>query len=317
MSIKHLSLPLSQDDITKCWRYKDKVYVSLVCITYNQEQYIEQCLISMLAQVTSYQFEIIVHDDCSTDGTRDVLLKYQEKYPDIIKLVLQKENQFSKKRKITPLAVAYAQGEYIALCEGDDYWIDENKIEKQLQALLPKPDVDIAFSPSYKEINGVIKGTLSQHSKYERCFNLVDVYQGGGAFMPTASLLIKREVFDNLPDWYYTAPVGDYFLQVLASANGGALYIPSVMSVYRTEAMGSFTQKSNNKNISDSDIKKKHDHYNEYVELAGNHIGLTEATIRKTLFLNTLSKINYSIGKGRPCLSVLLFIDLIKLRFGL
>lgn len=242
MSIKHLYLPLSQSDITKSWRYKDKVYVSLVCITYNQEQYIEQCLISMLAQVTSYQFEIIVHDDCSTDGTRDVLLKYQEKYPDIIKLVLQKENQFSKKRKFTPLAVGYAQGEYIALCEGDDFWVDNGKIQKQIEILEQYKEVNICITKAISLFPNGMTEIFCDLGDEKYVIPFDDCIIGPEKdFFPTASFFIRKSVFNELPGWYFTdAPVGDYYLQLWASKEKGCVYLPDATTVYRRDALGSW-----------------------------------------------------------------------------
>ncbi|MBH0057938.1 glycosyltransferase [Pseudoalteromonas sp. SWXJZ94C] len=136
MISQKLVAPETEDEIKVHWKYTDKVYISCVCTTFNQVKYIQDTIDSMLAQKCEFRFEIIIHDDLSTDGTRNILQSYRDKYPSIIKLVLQEENQFSKGKKITPLAIEYACGDYIALCEGDDFWICEDKLQKQVTVLV-------------------------------------------------------------------------------------------------------------------------------------------------------------------------------------
>ena len=107
----------------------DKPLVSISCIAYNHESYIRQCLDGFLMQKTTFSFEILIHDDASTDNTTDIIREYERKYPDIIKPIYQKENQYSKG---IPISATFnwprAKGKYIAMCEGDDYWTDPLKI---------------------------------------------------------------------------------------------------------------------------------------------------------------------------------------------
>ena len=105
----------------------EQIMVSIVCNAYNQELYIREALESFVAQKTNFKFEILVHDDASTDTTADIIREYESKYPDIIKPIYQTENQYSKNVSITALQHQRANGKYIAFCEGDDYWIDEYK----------------------------------------------------------------------------------------------------------------------------------------------------------------------------------------------
>src|SRR5690606_1543694 len=100
--------------------------VSVSCITYNHSSYIRQCLDGFVMQKCDFAFEVLIHDDASTDDTQEIIKEYQAKYPEIIKAVLQKENQYSKGiRGISPrFNFPRAQGKYIAMCEGDDYWTD-------------------------------------------------------------------------------------------------------------------------------------------------------------------------------------------------
>ena len=120
---------------------KDDIIVTVLTLTYNHEPYIRQCLDGIVMQQTNFKFELLIHDDASTDGTANIIREYESKYPDIIKPIYQKENQYSKK---IPIGVTYlyprAKGKYIALCEGDDYWTDPLKLQKQVDFLEANPD---------------------------------------------------------------------------------------------------------------------------------------------------------------------------------
>lgn len=115
--------------------------VSIRCIAYNQEAYIRQCLDGFVMQKTNFRFEAIVHDDASTDGTADIIKEYAAKYPDIIKPILESENQYSKGGNILyNIMENHLYGKYVCICEGDDYWTDPNKLQKQVDYLESHPD---------------------------------------------------------------------------------------------------------------------------------------------------------------------------------
>lgn len=255
--MEKLTPPNNEDDIKSYWKYTDKVYISCICITYNQEQYIKDTIDSFLSQKTEYRFEVIIHDDCSSDSTRDILLKYKSNYPDIIKLILQKKNQYSQGKRIFEIPVKISQGEYICLCEGDDYWIDEYKIQKQIKVLEDKKNYNICFTPA-KGLHTNIFSDISYYASETKTFTLNDVIEGGGDFMPTASIMIRNVVFNNIPEWCSKAPVGDYFLQILASLNNGAIYIPEFTTVYRINSVGSWSS-SQKKQTSKKIIKFTND----------------------------------------------------------
>ncbi len=130
-----------------------KCKVSVCCLTYNHEKYLAQALDSMLAQKTDFKYEIIVLDDASRDQTQRIIKEYCERYPEIVKCVLQKENQFSKGIPIVnQIFYPLAQGQYIAYCEGDDYWTDENKLQEQADFLDSHPEY-VACSHECWEVN--------------------------------------------------------------------------------------------------------------------------------------------------------------------
>ena len=239
MNLEHkLIAPSCENEIIKQWRYTDKIYVSVLCITYNQEAYIRDALDSFLAQKTEYKFEIVVHDDASKDNTYKILSQYKQKFPNIVKVIQQNDNQYSKGRKVFPIAAEIAQGMFLALCEGDDFWVDESKIQRQLTKMLSREE-NISFHPVYYLVNDSFEIRNKKHAFF---FDLDEVIKGGGAFMPTPSIMVRKKVFDSLPDFYFDAPVGDYYFQVLASAETGALYIDEPLSCYRYRAVGSYGQ---------------------------------------------------------------------------
>ncbi|UVR29774.1 glycosyltransferase [Bacteroides fragilis] len=124
--------------------------VSICCITYNHVAHISQCLDGFLMQKTTFIFEILIHDDASTDGTADIIRKYVAKYPHLIKPVYQVENQYSKGVKImSTYNYSRARGKYIALCEGDDYWIDPLKLQKQIDVLESDSSIGLVYTDFY------------------------------------------------------------------------------------------------------------------------------------------------------------------------
>ena len=120
----------------KTIREEQPLMVTIRCITYNHEPYIRQCLEGFVMQKTNFRFEAIVHDDASTDGTAVIIREYAEKYPEIIKPIFETENQYSKHDgSLRRIMNEHTHGKYIALCEGDDYWIDPLKLQKQVDFL--------------------------------------------------------------------------------------------------------------------------------------------------------------------------------------
>src|SRR5690606_25688557 len=121
------------------------ILVSIVCITYNHEDFIADTIESFLMQQTNFKFEILIHDDASTDKTADIIKAYEKQYPHLIKPIYQTENQYSKGVPVEIFNFERAKGKYIAQCEGDDYWIDPFKLQKQIDYLEKHPQCSLVF----------------------------------------------------------------------------------------------------------------------------------------------------------------------------
>jgi glycosyltransferase involved in cell wall biosynthesis len=242
----------SEPEIMSRWMGRVPL-VSVVCTAYNHKDYIEDAIRGFLIQRTEFPFEIIIHDDASTDGTDLILKRYADKYPSIIKLIIQTENQYSKGRRVIPLAAKWSSGEYLALCEGDDFWVNPEKLSMQLSAMRANPQCRISFHRTLVWKSG-ISGGMPVPSIWDRLmypsrnfvFSSSSVILGDGHFMPTPSIMVKKVCLDELPEWFDETPVGDYFIQVLASIPGGALYLADAMCVYRVHSNGSWSVQMRN-----------------------------------------------------------------------
>lgn len=130
----------------------EKVLVAIKCLTYNQEKYIRKCLDGFVMQKTNFPFVAIVHDDASTDGTSQIIEEYAKKYPGIIKPIIENENQWSKHDgflgRVVREAIDVYSPKYVALCEGDDYWIDPLKLQKQVDAMEADEDISMCYTRS-------------------------------------------------------------------------------------------------------------------------------------------------------------------------
>lgn len=232
--------------------------VSICCITYNHEKYIRDTIEGFLKQKTDFSIEIIIHDDASTDRTSEIVLEYKEKYPNLFQVVLQNENQYSKQRGsiFAQFVFPIVKGKYVALCEGDDYWTEPLKLQRQIDKLEKNPECDLCFHPVIAkfEHESEKNKVICQHSNQDKHFTTQEIILGGPTFCPTASLVIRRKVVDE-GSLYQKAGIGfSYFLQIFAALSGGAIFIVEPMAVYRKMSEGSWNERSKN----DSEMLLKH-----------------------------------------------------------
>jgi glycosyltransferase involved in cell wall biosynthesis len=216
------------------------IVLSVSCITYNHALYIRDCLDGFLMQKTTFPIEVIIHDDCSTDGTKEIIEEYAAKYPDIIFPMFQTENQYSKgiRGLMARFNFPRCRGKYIALCEGDDYWTDSSKLQKQVDFLEMNSDYSMCFHDALNVYTNKKNRTFSEKYPFlnlKTDFTQHDLihYQW---FIPTASMLFRN--FGSVPDYFFKINAGDYNLQMFLSKMGKIHYLPESMSVYRITSNG-------------------------------------------------------------------------------
>ena len=209
--------------------------VSISCITYNHAPYIRQCLDGMLMQKTSFAFEILIHDDASTDGTDTIIKEYADKYPNIIKPIFETENQYQSGKPIGTLVwnLPRAKGKYIALCEGDDYWIDENKLQMQVDFLEKNPEYGMCYTKAYKYIQDKKKIKGSFGSKVNDFSDLLI----NGNRIPTLSVCSRlnlmrkysKEIEPSKKHWL----MGDYPMWLWIAHNSKLKFFNDYTCIYR------------------------------------------------------------------------------------
>jgi glycosyltransferase involved in cell wall biosynthesis len=215
------------------------IIVSVSCITYNHAPYIRACLDGFLMQKTSFVFEILIHDDCSTDGTREIIEEYSKKYPDIIFPIFQTENQYSKgvRGMMARFNFPRSRGKYIALCEGDDYWSDPYKLQRQVDFLEANTDFSICFH-NMKILNESNPSAIEfTNSKDQESVSSILDLASKGNFMFTASVVFKKPK-DGFPNWLTDLPIGDYAIHLFNAQFGKIKFLDQVMGVYRIHAGG-------------------------------------------------------------------------------
>ena len=232
--------------------------VSILCNTFNHEDYIAKALDCFLMQQTTFDYEILIHDDASSDNTAKIIKQYEEKYPDKVKPIYQTENQYSKNININhTFQYPRAKGKYIAVCEGDDFWTESDKLQKQFVALEVNTDVNMCSHKAemVNAITGKKIGVVAP-SKKTRILSVNEVIKGGGAYLATNSLFYRKKLIYNVPTFRTILPL-DYTLQIYGALDNGILYLNENLSAYRTETPNSWTDRAkNNYNFKLSHSKK-------------------------------------------------------------
>lgn len=209
--------------------------VSVSMITYNHERFIAQALDSALMQQVDFDYEIVVGEDCSTDATREILLAYQEKFPERIRLLLPEKN-LGMMRNFAETIKA-CRGEYIALLEGDDYWTSPDKLQKQVDFLEVNKDCVAAFhNVEIVHEEDSEKNSLFYENKMKKKYKRNDFASGN--FVQTCSVVFRSQAFSCFPSWYTAMPMGDWPLHIINSEHGSYGYIDEVMAAYRVHCDG-------------------------------------------------------------------------------
>ncbi len=228
---------------------QSNIEVSVVCLAYNHGKYIKRALDGFVSQKTSFSYEVIVHDDASYDDTQSIVLEYAERYPEIIKPVLQKENQYSQKNPIHKNFTApIVRGKYVALCEGDDFWTDCNKLQKQYDVMESHGDCSMCVHKVQKVTED---GSFHPHScpdfeMEEQKLNVADFLKLQPRYpFQTSSFFMRsdlwKELVNNPPIFRQVAGVGDEPMLLFMVTHGKIYYLKESMSCYRIFSIGSYS----------------------------------------------------------------------------
>lgn len=206
--------------------------VSVFVLTYNQEGFVGQMLEGILNQVTDYEVQIIIGDDASSDNTIGIIKAYQSKYPGKISLLENNENMGISKNFLRTLG--HCQGKYIAICDGDDYWIDNNKLQRQVEFLEAHNDYDIVFT-SKMDMFG--DGTQEEDSRPDMPVDTDFELLVKGNFIASVTCLFRNKTRNReVPSWIDGLPFGDWPLYLWTVVDGGKIrYLKEPTAVYRRE----------------------------------------------------------------------------------
>lgn len=219
------------------------IMATISCVTFNHAAYIRQALDSFLMQKTDFEYEILVHDDASTDGTGDILREYERKYPGKVLPLIQTENQYSQ--GIDNISGAFnfprARGKYIFMCDGDDYFVSPDKLQKQVDYMEAHPDCTLCIHSARIHLEGKAL-TESQMRPYRgnRVIPAEEIVDKTSGYA-MSSMAFPSRLVKELPDYYVDCPVGDTPLQLMAAAKGYGYYMDEPMSAYRVGVAGSWT----------------------------------------------------------------------------
>lgn len=220
----------------------ENVMVSVLIATYNHEKYIRKALEGALTQRTNFKYEVIVHDDASTDHTADIVRKYEQKYPDKMRTIFQKENQFGKCHISSKYLYPQIRGKYFALLDGDDYWINPNKLQIQVDFLESHSDYSMCIHNAYRLNNETGKLQLLNTFPADGTYlQEQQILTGLGTNFPACSSYVMRTgLLWKMPDFFCQSNVMDYPLRQYYASMGKVYYYAKPMSVYRVSISGSY-----------------------------------------------------------------------------
>jgi glycosyltransferase involved in cell wall biosynthesis len=215
--------------------------VDVNLVTYNHENFVAQAIESVLAQKTDFPFRLIVGDDCSTDKTQEIVSRYAQEYPDRIAVFLDSEHRGLRSRDRAGLKVlGLSTAKYVAWLDGDDYWTDPHKLQKQVDVLERNPDAAVCFHNvrTFHE-DGLHESVNLCPLQQKRVSILEDLLRGN--FIPSCSVMFRRATVGALPEWYFTLKMGDWPLYILIAQHGTIHYLDEVMAAYRVHGGGSWS----------------------------------------------------------------------------
>lgn len=219
---------------------KEQILVSVIMITYEHERFVKQAIESVLNQNTDFLFELIISDDNSLDNTESIINKVIKENPNGTKINYKKHDSNKGMNENYFWSVSQCKGELIAVCEGDDYWIDTQKLQKQVNFLKKNKDYSMVFTPAYRKYESLNKPTIVRNKYYNYNadkFKLENILKLGGGFYPTCSSIYRKNIYDitNAYKFMTLHSTGDYPIAILAAIKGKIGYIDDITAIYRVQ----------------------------------------------------------------------------------
>lgn len=242
--------PRSEAEVMANWKTPGPPTVSICCATFNHARYVKDALHGFLSQDTSFPFEIIVRDDASTDGTAEIVREYVSRYPRIVRAVFETENQLSRGVRPSHVWADLAQGKYVALCEGDDFWLSPHKLQRQVDLLESHPEavMSVAGTDVYRQVEEKLE-YLETHSGNGKVLQTFDDIKH--QYFHTSTYVIRAEVMKEVVRKYFLGEplLGDTALRLILISRGPFVLLPEVVSVYRKTGSGIWTSLDGSKQL--------------------------------------------------------------------
>lgn len=274
----------------------EKIKVSVIMVTYNQEKYINEAIRSVVLQKFDYPYEIIIGDDCSTDRTLEYSQKWQAKYPNLIRIIQRDKNIGIQRNYID--TYNQCRGEYIAICEGDDFWCSKHKLQRQVQYMDTHKDCNICFHRviNYYMTNNSKSLSNGKGTKIDSDIN--DLAKSN--YITNLSVMYRRDAVNKLPEWLTEIASPDYVIHMLHASTGSIHYINKPMAVYRQHAKGIWGSNIKEKQLLISLNSRKYliAHFSQDKTISQNLIN-TYTTIALTLLSHYLK-----IGESNKAISL-------------
>lgn len=220
------------------------IKVSVIVHTYNHENFIRQTLDSILNQQVNFEYEVIIGDDASPDATPQIIQEYQSKYPDLIKPLLHAKNLGGYGKNNTLATLAICKGQYIAAMDGDDYWTNPLKLQKQVDFLDDNPDFVACFHNALIHFEDGSAPDMYVNDESQRVITTIEDLVGEDEvwYMATSAVMFRNGIMKEYPQWFHESKSGDIPRYILLGKHGKFFYINELMSVYRKNNGGmSFT----------------------------------------------------------------------------
>jgi len=215
--------------------------VSVLCITYNHEQFIAQAIQSVLMQKTNFDYELVIGEDCSQDETREIVTSFQRRQPEKIRALLWERNLGAATNFIRTYQAC--QGTYVAILDGDDYWTSSHKLQKQVDFLQTHPECSGCFHSVKRVCEDNQSSRILSPRGRKRMYKFADF--GAGLVANACSMMFRNNLIGKIPDWYEKSLNGDWIFQILHAEHGDIGFIDEVMAVYRIHRGGIWSGQNN------------------------------------------------------------------------